>query len=89
MKKIIYCGLLLFGVFALTQCKQENGGCDSGEMNIGTTVYGEPICIDKLDNPFTIKPDGIPYYVHEKFGEIRLVKGQWLDIENNLIGIND
>ena len=79
MKKIIYCGLLLFGVFVLTQCKQENGGCDSGEMNIGTTVYGEPICIDKLDNPFTIKPDGIPYYVHEKFGEIRLKRSRgWI-----------
>lgn len=89
MKTIIQFGLLLFGALVLTQCKQENDGCGAGEMNIGTTVFGEPICVDKIDNPFTTKPDGTPFYIHEKFGEIRLIKGQWVDLENNLIGINE
>ena len=76
MRTIIYYGLLLFGVFVLTQCKQENDGCDSGEVNIGSTGFGDPICIYKLDNLFNTKSDGTPYYVHERFGEIRLKRSR-------------
>tara|TARA_B110000902_G_C13750385_1_gene376524 strand:+ start:43 stop:282 length:240 start_codon:yes stop_codon:yes gene_type:complete len=79
MRTVIHYGLLLFGVFVLIQCKQENVGCESGEMNIGSTGFGDPIYIDKLDHLFNTKSDITPYYVHEKFGEIRLKRSRgWI-----------